>query len=194
MSWLEFFDGLVSSLAWPASLVAVTFILKKPIVDVLKRLRKAKYGDAQFEFAEILDEIRADAEILPPMPPSAGERNVPPASVAEASTSNTPNADASLAPEVAVIRAWSEVEQALRGLALGLGVNPTRNYSWLYFVRILESRQVIAPSLGGMVRGLSRLRNLAAHPQDDHTISAEQAEEYVGLAHQAVLQLRNASR
>lgn len=50
MDILTFLSSLINSVAWPVSAFAISFVLKKPITDLLDRLKSAKHKDTELSF------------------------------------------------------------------------------------------------------------------------------------------------
>ena len=65
MDWLQFLASIIGSLAWPLALVVIVLILRRQLVDILRRLKRLKYGEAEAEFGEKLEEVEEDIAELP---------------------------------------------------------------------------------------------------------------------------------
>src|SRR3546814_1699782 len=65
MGWLEWTSSVIGSTAWPIALVLVALIFRGQITKLLKRIKGAKYGEAEVLFREELDKIEAEVEELP---------------------------------------------------------------------------------------------------------------------------------
>src|SRR4051794_5748426 len=109
MDWKTFIADLVDSLAWPAAVAFVAFLLRGQLRDLLKRVRKARYGQAEAEFADSVDEGEALAEQVPLPPPEVEEDD-----------QRIRQAD----PRSAVLEAWIEVEDALQKFASRANIGP----------------------------------------------------------------------
>lgn len=53
MGILEFIAKVIEFVAWPATVMAFAFFLKKPILAALSRLASLKHGDTELTFSEI---------------------------------------------------------------------------------------------------------------------------------------------
>src|SRR3546814_644016 len=65
MGWLEWTSSVIGSTAWPIALVLVALIFRGQITKLLKRIKGAKYGEAEVLFREELDKIEAEVDELP---------------------------------------------------------------------------------------------------------------------------------
>jgi len=57
MDVYTFVSELVKALAWPATTVVLVLILRSPLVDLMRSLRKVKYKELEFEFDRELTEL-----------------------------------------------------------------------------------------------------------------------------------------
>lgn len=55
MDWLTFIASVIGDLAWPATSLAVVFMLRGPITKLLPDLRKLKYEDLEVDFGRGLE-------------------------------------------------------------------------------------------------------------------------------------------
>jgi hypothetical protein len=114
MGWLEFLSSVIESLAWPAAIAFVVYLLRNQIRALLAGLRSLAYGGVRAEFGEHVQEaeIAAEGAELP--------SELTPGSAL--STELWP--EISSAPRAAVIEAWLAVERELEALAERSGVDP----------------------------------------------------------------------
>jgi hypothetical protein len=69
MDTLTFIEKLVEHLTWPILIVAVCLILKKPIIELLKRLSRAQHKDTVFDFSHGQQQLPSgDSNIADAMP------------------------------------------------------------------------------------------------------------------------------
>jgi hypothetical protein len=59
MNYLQFIASLIHSLAWPATIVALAAIFRKPLRDLLQHLDRFKYGKVEIDFRRELDQVEA---------------------------------------------------------------------------------------------------------------------------------------
>jgi hypothetical protein len=61
VNWQAFVASLVQSLAWPAGVLAVVIVLRKPIGVALGRgIRRVKAGPVEVEFDQLQAEVREE--------------------------------------------------------------------------------------------------------------------------------------
>lgn len=158
MNEYGFAASVISSLVWPATLVVLVLILKKPIGELLPRLRGAKYKDLELDFAERAQDAREVAlaeipqtvmEALPPVPLQAPVR--------------LPEQN----PRAMVLEAWLQVEAAAVDAARRLGgqrFGDIRRSSEA--IRFLERSDMVNREAVATLRDLRGMRNEAVHVPD----------------------------
>lgn len=190
MGLLEWSASVIGSVAWPVSVVVVALIFRSQINKLLKRIKGAKYGDAEVEFSETLDKLEAAAEaIVPPdepMPSEALPLNIEkPADEAEAQAVTEPNVLtdlelqrtaiekqhfavlANLSPSAAVLSAWQSLELTLEDMFIksGLTRKPGKYHGYANALTLYKLG-VIDKSTMDIINDLKNLRNAAAHTDD----------------------------
>ncbi|AOG12125.1 hypothetical protein [Agrobacterium sp. RAC06] len=217
MSWLEWSSSVIGSTAWPIALVIVALIFRGHINNLLKRVKGAKYGDAEVQFREDLDKIEAQVGDLPPAPEPATsnpelEAPSPPSpdqpSVAVPTDLLVPHIDikpelmrvanqqqkfnelAKLSPSAAVLNAWRDVELELEQSFRnsGLPSQEPRRYAF-ETARQLHTFGVIDTPTMNIINDLRKLRNRAAHLEE---VSITDAFRFETLARDVVKRLRDA--
>jgi hypothetical protein len=175
MSVLEFIASLVAALAWPLALVVVVLVLRSHIPTFLKSLRRLKLSGFEVE----LERTRADIETA----------------VAAAETLTTdregePSAEVALGdPTTTIIRAHRRLEDELRQRLEAAKVKGFENKSANQLVALGVSSGIFTEAAADAVRGVSVLRNLAAHGRADR-VSPNEAAEYVALVDATIFSLR----
>jgi len=171
MDVLEFVSSLVKSLAWPAALVTVAIVFRRPIRRILNRLAKrvgsmtevsawkmgAKFAEkTALVTQEIADEASA---ITPPIEPDdaysddfAGE-----------------------SPREIVMLAWLDLEEHVRHAAEVAGIPGWRN------VPIVRLRRLFRPDIQERLQDLQKLRNEAVHMRE-FSVSRDSAIAYARAA------------
>lgn len=170
MKLVEQLVVLVDHVAWPVAVVLVAFIFRKPITDVLKRMRGLRYGEMEASFFE--EEIEtAKAEAV---------------SADESFDSNIVPDDPDLLaiadkyPVFAVVEGWKRIEEALNAVLRRFDVDVTSRMPIYRKVGLLVSQEKMTPEMADLIRRMSTLRNLAAH-KTDSGITKSDAYEYVSL-------------
>lgn len=184
MGWQAFVASLVQSLAWPAGVVAVVVVLRKPIRAVLSQalLRRVKAGPLEMEFDQVQAEVQLDLARSPelanasPVPAPVGSLSEVLATLAETS------------PKTAVIAAYQRIEDRLTEIlksADALSLNWTRVRG---LAKIASERGLISEEARGAIEGLSMLRDLSV--QSGLDIGADRAREYLVMADAVLYALR----
>ncbi len=65
--WLDFIASITSSLAWPISLAAAIFFLRKSITPILGRIRKISAGGVEVDVEAALNIAESEKENIPPI-------------------------------------------------------------------------------------------------------------------------------
>lgn len=61
-SWLTFWSKIISSLAWPVTILIIFFLLKKPIAELIPHIKKFSAKGFEFEFGQELVRIKENIE------------------------------------------------------------------------------------------------------------------------------------
>ena len=105
MDWLQFFSSLVSSLAWPVTLLAVVFILRGNLGTLFPFIERLKYKDFEIEFRNSLQELAEKSR-----------KAFPNVQTIEMEASGIPRdrlySLAEISPRSAILEAWLQVEMA----------------------------------------------------------------------------------
>ncbi len=151
MNWLEFFASIIGSLVWPALLIALLIVLRKPLADLIPLLQRLKFKEIELEFRRRVEDVSAEvAEELPQVAAAA----VPPELAAVARM-------AEISPRAAVLEAWRTVENAAIEAARRLQLGPltekagTLSRSAIWY---LERDPNYDRSIGAALRELRSLR------------------------------------
>lgn len=179
MDALTFIAEIVKALAWPAMVLTLVFLLRKPIADLIPLLTRLKYKDLELEFGRRLAEVTAEAgEELPPPHPLAP---------LEAAEEQTLLELAKVSPRSAVTEAWRQVEVAAVEAARrnDISLSPSDATSPARVLRALERHRVIDAGKLDLIHNLRELRNQAVH-SPDFAVTSAAALEYAQLARRVV--------
>ncbi|MGE6790619.1 hypothetical protein ACQKFS_01120 [Pseudomonas guineae] len=150
MDALTFIGGIVNALAWPAAIVIISLIFRKPLSGVLTTIKRGKFGAAEIEFERGVRSIETSAPELPHVatPPLTMER-------------------ATIHPRLAVLEAWLKLEDQVIDLALSRGLTQltARRYARGAFQGLKESG-LLKPNHLELLDELEELRNWAVHYPD----------------------------
>lgn len=184
-SWDKVLDAiakLLSSVAWPIAAVFIAFFFKKELAALLARLKKGKWGAAEFEFENYVREVDAEADI--PRTPEA--ESISPSAAARASED----------PRGAIVSAWIEVEDALFDLVrvrqLSEPASSPKARSSVWAIRAAQKAQALDPTWVALFQDLRAMRNEAAHSAD-FSPTPEAVIKYVQLAKELTNAIRVAS-
>lgn len=150
MDWLQFFSSVISSIAWPAAVVGLAYLMRNPLANLLPLIRTLKYKDLQIDIGEQLEAVKEQV----------GEESDTPAAPAE----EPPLSFKALAladPRAAVLSAWIPVETELNEISEKLGLNNRR--SPLMLIDALRREGVVDILTFETLDKLRRIRNSAVH-------------------------------
>ncbi len=179
MDWPTFVASIVSSIAWPATALAIIWLLRKEILRLLPFLSRLKAGPIEAEFEREVAEIKSDPalQLPPPAPKSLAGRTEQLLQLA------------SISPRSAILEAWQGIEFAIRraGLQRIGGSPPPDVSSPLRVVRELSQAGLLSNEDVSLFHDLRGLRNQATHAPDFNP-TYEAVRNYIDLA--ARLQVR----
>jgi hypothetical protein len=192
VGWQAFVASLVQSLAWPAGVVAVVIVLRKPIAAVLGQgVRRVKAGPVEVEFDRIEAEVRDDLARSPelaeaPAPAPVGQAPAPVGSLQEELARL-----ADIAPGAAVVAAYHRIEDRLVQMLNGddPGARPFTTVSGRGLAKLAHNHDLISDETLAAIEGLSALRDLTAHVRGD--ISVDRARDFLALADAVMYALRS---
>lgn len=183
MADLEFISSIVSSLAWPVTIVALALLFRRSLGRLLSgRVRRWRAGPTGFEveyWDEVADEARAS---LPEKPPPA---EVVPKPVGPPLRQEL-EALAQDRPPEAIVEAFRRVEQVLRRRVEPLVPEVARAPSATAIAGIAATHGIIDAPLLSTIEGLAVLRNLAVHTTSARELSPGKAMEFLDLADAAI--------
>ena len=196
MSVLEFIASGIASLAWPATVLTIVFLLREQIGQVLARLTKLRYKELDLDFGREVRELEArarEAHIEPvkqALPEPVRSATTPGDEFAEAErlVSDFP------APAVAV--AWGAVEQQLTKALNRVGYVPTdlALHSPLQVAKYLEGHNHLDHPTVDIIGRMRNLRNKAVHGGlGPEGVSSDEAVEFIALARGVAAKLSSIS-
>jgi len=173
---LQFVASLVSSLAWPLALVAIVLILRRPLTGLLGRIVKARGYGIEAEFAEAQASVALATAAVAGIASGSARAFDATVRVRESLVSTLADT-AKEAPAAAVTIAYAEIEKAIRA-RIGEAAEGAKLSSSV-LVAMALGRGVISSETAEAVRGLTVLRNLAAHGDE---VDPAKALDYLMLA------------
>ncbi|MEN6082841.1 hypothetical protein [Chromobacterium piscinae] len=183
MDKLTFVAEVVKALVWPATALILTFMLRKPISELIPFLRKLKYKEIEMEFSREIAELKAEvppAPVQPVHPDIAISEGLPDRLNAKRDELMRM---VSFSTRVAVMEAWLEVEAAATEVAhsfwsvssSGTLKSFSRLGEYLFQSKVIDQKQLQT------FKRLQQLRNKAAHAQE-LDLSEDDAQSYVEVA------------
>ncbi len=185
MDTLTFISEIIKSLAWPAAVVSLVVLLKKPITQLIPLLRKLKYKELEMEFSKEIAELRAEVSApVSSIDQTTTTRDSPPNRLLQLVNFST---------RAAIMEAWLEVEAAASEVASSFWNQPPsdtfRNYpklgEYLLQCKVIDTKQLET------FNKLKQLRNKAAHA-DELELSESDAKSYIELASALAAHIKNA--
>lgn len=174
MSIFEFIADLVGTLAWPIAVIVIVLLLRTHIPGFLRSLRKVKLSGFEIELERT--KVEVESALTSEDPNSTSSVNLEP------STSNVAD------PVGSVLAQYSRLERELRRLLADSGVENVERRSAVQLVTLGVSKGVFSEASAEAVRGVSVLRNLAAHG-DASDLSSRKAREYESLVDAVIYSL-----
>mgnify|MGYP003575851564 FL=1 len=189
---LTFAAEVIKAVAWPASLLALAFLLRKPLKELIPLLRKLKYKEVEIEFSREIAVLKAKTlSGQPAALPNAGvAQNGLPKGLESKRLELLRMVPFST--RVAVMEAWLEVEAAANEVASSFWSQPPsdifKNHPTLG--EYLFKCKVINRDDLETFKRLRHLRNSAAHAQEIH-LSEGDAVSYVEVAMSLAAKIRS---
>jgi hypothetical protein len=189
MSLLEFVASLVSSLAWPAVVLAGLLLFRRGIRSRIADIRRVAWGDKVVDFTERLDRIESEAVTLV----TAAEETLPaphdhPGSPADAQDAARFEVVLEAEPRLAVVDTWASIEREMQRVAVERGYGPKAK-SATFVMRRLIADGILDRETGEVLDALRLLRNDVVHLRHK-SVSVEDARRYRELAGLVISKLR----
>jgi hypothetical protein len=173
-SVLGFISQIISSLAWPITLLTCVLLLKRHLLALIPLVRTVKYSDVEIRFGQEVAELNRTTDIAD-LPPQQGN----PKQNQWESLSRL----AEVRPRTAIRSAWGQVESSIRELAKKKNTEITDTAEGMPMVigAILLNQGVLTSQQYELMQKLRMLYHEAERAEPD-TITTDSAAEYVGLA------------
>jgi len=191
MTLFEFISSIISSLAWPAIVLIIVFILKNPLSKILVSLTKFRYKDLEMEF----ERLQSSADALPE---TIENETIPESERIIYTSLEEQIADISQrSPEGAILIAWSTIEAAISSAIMRLAISPvsTSYRSVIHNIECLKKYTNFDNIVFAILDDLRVVRNQVAHARDGrYKVSVEQALSYGKTAEKIIKILQNLKR
>lgn len=161
---------LLDVIIWPAVVLFVVFMLRKPIKALLPFVENIKYKDFEVKFRKDLDQAKEEAQ----------EAGIELQTKIDEKTEIYKLIEVS--PASAILESWKELEVSARKKVKELAPRDTKFRNLLHRpIAYLEYTGALIPSTARTVRDLQSLRNQAAH-STELKLTKEDAIEYISLS------------
>ena len=189
MDWLQFVASVIHSLAWPAVILTVVLLIRRPLLKLIPKLKSFKYGDLEATFENGLDTVEAD--LLTLQPAESATRGTLPERIDTTTLFKLQLPGGTIrSPNEIIIHAWREIAGELRKLAESKSLGAAQIAPPFQLARILANKEYISATLFHLINELRKLRNVAAHSDSAGQITREQAKRYAENSAEVVEQLR----
>lgn len=166
MNGLQFASSLISSLVWPMVALVLVAVFRKPLADLIGRIKSYKGLGQELTFGDRLaDAENSVEEAARSSPIDKGESE----QIESKPSPLTREAEAN--PSFVIIRSWELVASALSDL-VGATIVMHGNRSAVFSAALLEPLQragFVSTETAVAVRELRELRNKVAHGQHNPT-------------------------
>lgn len=184
VNWLAFAASALHSLAWPAGVVAVAVMLRRPIgIALSSGIRRVRAGPVEIEFDQKVTQVSAELR----------RTSGPATQDALALAVTLPDDDlarlAEASPVAAVITAYSRIEARLVDLLDSANEPSSSAVGGLALARLAHRHGLITDQTLSAIDGLTVLRNLAAHGAGGD-VTVERARDFITLADAVLYALR----
>jgi hypothetical protein len=176
MDWLQFFSSVISSIAWPAAVGGLAYLMRNPLANLLPLIRTLKYKDLQIDIGERLEAVKEQVGVESDTP--ADPPKEPPLSF---------KALAQADPRAAVLSAWIPVETELNEISEKLNLDIKR--SPLLLIDALRKQGVVDSLTFETLDKLRRIRNSAVHATGG-SVSFDDAINMAEMCHWVNAQLK----
>lgn len=156
MDWLQFFASIVGSVAWPAAVVALAFLVRNPLAKLIPRLRSVKYGELHLDIADELERVKGQVGTNSETPGALAEE--PPISFRSLAQAD---------PRAAILSAWLPVEIELNEITAKAGIQLRAGISSLRQLQPLQQQGILDQLTIQTLINLRRIRNKAVHVTEE---------------------------
>ena len=172
MEVLKLLTEIIGHLAWPTAAVLIALSFRSEISKFLQRVRNAKYMGVELDLEKEFAELKAEAT-------DAGVTIMYPATSFDKPTIDSLES----APELALIRSWQEIENAIishYGTVSGLKESQHR-FNFNKALGYLRSMGTINAEMEMLIQKLRQVRNMVVH-STDAALSRGEALDWLGIS------------
>ncbi|UVL19640.1 DUF4145 domain-containing protein [Pseudomonas sp. B21-044] len=176
MDWLQFFSSIVGSLAWPAAVVALTYMLKDQVGQLVKDIRTFEWDKLKVTIGDRIEQVSETVASMPDVaepPDSSFDRLM---------------AVSKIDPRAAVLTGWASVEQEMYDLMKRANLPSSRDFT--DNLELLVHKKLLDLDTMTNMMSLRDIRNAAAHV-NERLITPVSAAAMVETCSRVVKQLRH---
>jgi hypothetical protein len=172
---------LISSIAWPLTVIIVAFMFRQEIRKIASRLSTLSYGDMKAEFEKSLNKLEQDIQDLP------SKQTVTKQERGENDKETFNSYErlrriAEISPRAAIMEAWRDIEVTTKKVTDAYGISTQGQIAGVRAINELVQKHLLPSSVLSVYEQMRRLRSRAAHAAD-FAISADEAERYIDTAY-----------
>ena len=156
MDWLQFFSSVISSLAWPVTVVLVVYLLRGQLAQLVKDISSFEWDKLKITIGERLTKVSETVEATAPITAEAPA----PAEAADDQFVEMAKID----PIAAVVHSWVPVEREILELVKRMGLKPAK--SFLSNANMLHAQGVLDEATMRNLANLRSIRNDALHASE----------------------------
>lgn len=191
--WQEFIASLIGSLAWPTAVLVMAWMFRASLGRLLSGdIKRWKAGPAGVE-VEYWEKAIAEARQELAQDRASAPAEVAAAEVGPREFRHEMTELAAISPRSAVMESFRRVELQLRSLLELAGVEQVRPTGARMMAETALQHGLITAATVDAIRGMSTLRNLAAHGHDESGIDQVRALEFIDLAEAVLFALEHSS-
>ena len=178
MDGYQFIAALVGSLAWPAVVGVLLYVLRKHLTGLAERLKELSLpGGMKATFEK---ELSVGREIVEQLPAQIPAPQLPPPPPEE---ENKLYRLAIESPKGAIIVSYLELEKELRDIGSRLGMGPSVTNQRSVIEELVE-KNLLTRDASRLFNSLRRARNSAAHAVGQEQVTSQDALEYIRQTNQ----------
>ena len=166
LDWLAFISNIVAAISWPVAILAILYMFRMQMRELLSRIKSGKFGSAEFAFESAVIDLVVEEPIAEEIPP----------------TTAPPSPSAASNPRDAILEAWIRVSSAATELANRHGlIDSSKRTGPSATARALRLAKIIEVQDARSFLKLRDLRNTAAH-SSDFDPSPNSVSDYIKIA------------
>jgi hypothetical protein len=191
--WQEFIASLIGSLAWPTVVLVLAWMFHSSLGRLLSGdIKRWRAGPAGVE-VEYWEKAIAQARQELAQDRASTQRELVASDVGPREFRDEMTELAAISPRSAVLESFRRMELQLRLMLESAGVEQVRPTGGRLMAETALQHRLITGPTADAVRGMSTLRNLAAHGHDDREIDHLRALEFIDLAEAVLFALEHSS-